>query len=189
MTFKTDTLRSLINDQRGIASQNRFSVILPSLSGTPKPGGGNATDPIPPREMNLLCTAARIPGKNFSLLDRQIGMEPIKVVNGYSSSDVSLTFYLTNDYSARKYFQEWSECIVSPSPPYSAGFHADYAKSVTVIQLDKGNLNVPDGEKVYEVELVKAYPTTITEVELNNQAQGAALELTVSFVFSNYLIK
>lgn len=183
MTFKTDDLRVLIDAERGVASQNRFLVSLPRLEGTAKPGGGTATDLIEVKNLNLLCTAARIPGKNLGQLERQIGMEPIKVVNGFTFSDVTLTFYLTNDYSARKYFQEWSECIVSPTPPYSAGFYKDYAKSVYVEQLDK------NGDLVYSVELEKAYPTTITEVELNNQTQGSALELSVSFTFSNYLIK
>ena len=181
--FKTETLRGLLHQESGIATPNRFRVVLPALSGTPKPGGGNASDLVERRDLDLVCTAARIPGKNFNTIDRAIGLEQLKVVNGYSFSDVILTFYLTNNYSARKYFQEWSECIVSPSPPFNTGFHGNYAKSVTIDQLDKL------GNPVYSVELEKAYPTTITEVELNNQAQGAALELSVSFTFSNYLIK
>jgi hypothetical protein len=90
---------------------------------------------------------------------------------------------LTNNYSARKYFQEWTETIASPVPPYTSGFHSDYAKSITVTQLDKL------GNDVYSVELTKAYPTSISEVELNNQAQSAALELTVSMTYANFLIK
>ncbi len=181
--FSTDTLRSSIETANGIASSNRFRVRMPTLINTPKPGGGTANDPIETRVLSLLCTQARIPGKNFNLLERQIGMEQIKVVNGYSFPSVALTFYLTNDYSARKYFQEWTECITSITPPYAAGFHKNYAKSITIEQLDK------EGNVIYEVELQKAYPENISEVELNNQAQAAALEITVSFTFSNFLIK
>ena len=183
MTFSTDNLRSTVHAQSGLAAGNRYIVQLPSLAGTQLPGGGSARDVADRQALSTLCTSARIPGKNFNLLDRQIGMEPVKVANGHTLGDVSLTFYLTNDYSARKYFQEWSECILSPEPPYLMGFHGDYAKSVYIEQQNRL------GERVYRCELQKAYPINISEIELNNQAQGAALELTVTFTYSNYLIR
>ena len=185
MTFSTDTLRTIIGDQKGLASNNRFRVNFPTLSGTPKPDGSTATDPVTTRELSSLCTAARIPGKNYNLMERGIGMEQLKVINGFTFSEVAFTFYLTNDYSARKYFQEWTETMSSPLPPYRVGFHEDYAKSITVHQLDRSESGTP----VYSVELTKAYPTSISEVELNNQAQSAAIELTVSMTFANFLIK
>jgi len=187
MTFKTDILRKLIDDQKGIASNNRFQVTLPSLETprTAKPGNSDAyaIDPFPVRDLPILCTAARLPGKQVITADRKLGIEPINVAVGHNFAEVNLTFYLTNAYSVRKYFQEWSECIISPEPPFVAGFFEDYAKSVTVSQLDKL------GKVIYSVELTKAYPTTITEVEFNNQLQGAPLEFSVSLAFTNYLIK
>ncbi len=181
--YKTQRLRSLLQDQGGLATNNRFQVILPNLAGTRKPDGNIAKDTNGRRDLTDLCTSARIPGKNLSLADRNIGMEQIKVANGYALSDVSLTFYLTNHYSARKYFQEWMDCIASPTPPFTAGFHGNYAKSVTIRQLDRR------GTQVYTTELIKAYPIALSEIELNNQAQSAALELTVSLTCSNYLVK
>ncbi len=181
--FGTDSLRSLVQDQGGLATNNRFQIILPSIDGSFKADGTTLIDGTNLRDLGLLCTAARIPGKNISVIDRNIGMEQVKVGNAFNYGDVILTFYLTNDYSARKYFQNWLDCIVSPTPPFNAGFHSNYAKSVKVYQLDRiGNVK-------YEVELIKAFPTTMTEVELNNQAQSAALELSVSLTFSNFIVK
>ena len=179
MTFSTDKLRGIIQDQGGIASSNRFRVHLPNLAGTMKADGFDAQDVVGRQDLGDLCTAARIPGKTLSVLDRNVGMEQIKVANGYTLGDATLT----NAYTARKYFQEWMDCIVSPTPPFTAGFHGNYAKSVTIHQLDKL------GNTVYTTELIKAYPTSLAEIELNNQAQTAALELTVSLTYSNYLIK
>jgi len=181
--FRTDALRGIIEDQGGMASNNRFRVHLPNLSGTLKADGSKAQDIGNRRELTDLCTSARIPGKNLSVLERNIGMEQIKVANGYTLGDINMTFYLTNAYSARKYFQEWMDCIVSPEPPYTAGFHSNYSKSLTVTQLDRL------GDVVYSTELLKAYPTSMAEIDLNNQAQTAAIELTVSLTYSNYLVK
>lgn len=184
MTFSTDTLRSLMDRQQGAATPNRFRVLLPDITGTQKAGGLLlALSPATKEELNLLCTAARIPGKSINVVDRNIGMEQVRVANGHTLGEVTLTFYLTNAYNVRKYFQEWSECIVSPEPPFTAGFHKNYAKPVYIEQLNK------IGDVVYKVRLEKAYPTTFTEIELNNQAQGAALEFSVSLTYSNYVIE
>lgn len=183
MTFKTDALRTIINKEGGAATNNRYIVFLPTLTGTVKPDGTTAKDPVIVADLNQLCTSARIPGKNINIVERQIGLDQLKVANGYTFGEVSLTFYLTNAYGAKKYFQEWSECITSPTPPYNIGFHNNYAKSVFIEQQDKV------GGLIYRAELLNAYPTTFTEIELNNQAQTAALEFTVSLTFSNYLIR
>jgi hypothetical protein len=183
MTFKTDEFRASVEKGRGLASNNRYRVILPTLANAVKADGSRPSDQFSSSDLNFYCTAARIPGKNITTIDRQVGLEQVKVANGYTFGDVSLTFYLTNDYAAKKYFELWSECIMTPTPPYTIGFHNNYAKSVMIEQLDK--LEQP----IYTVELVKAFPTTYTEVELNNQAQGAALEFTVSLSYASYLIR
>lgn len=181
--FNTDAFKKILDDAEGIASSNRFRVTLPPIDRSLKADGTTLTDRTNLRDLALLCTAARIPGKNISVVDRNIGLEQVKVGNAFNYGDVILTFYLTNDYSARKYFQNWLDCIVSPTPPFNAGFHSNYAKSVTVQQLDKL------GKVKYEVEMIKAFPTTMTEVELNNQAQSGALELSVSLTFSHFIVK
>ena len=182
MSFSTDKLRALLNAQNGAASNNRYRVFMPNIDGTRKPGGGAASWGGNTEDLDLLCTQARIPGKTILTVDRQIGIEPIKVGVGHVLPEVSLTFYLTGTYSARDYFQEWVECIVSSEPPFVAGFLADYGHQVTIEQLDK------QANKIYGVKLERAYPTTINEIELNNQAQQATLELTVSLAYSNYTI-
>jgi hypothetical protein len=186
-SFSTDNLRETIFSQKDLASPNRYRVELPDITGTIMPSGdrvsgkGNAVaDRI---QLGQLCTTARIPGKNISVVDRNIGLEQVKVANGYTLGEIGLTFYLTNKYSARNYFQQWMNCIVSPTPPFVMGFHANYAKDLQVVHLDR------NGDEVYRVQLIKAYPTSISEMDLNNQAQSAAMELTVSLTYSNYFIK
>lgn len=182
MSFSTEKLRGLLNAEKGLASNNRYRVFLPSINGTPKPGGGSASYTGNTEDLSNLCTSAVIPGKQILTVDRGIGIEQLKVGIGHSLPEVSLTFYLTGTYSAREYWQEWMETIVSPQPPFTAGFHEDYSKQVTIEQVDKM------GAKVYGVKLTKAYPTGLSEIQLNNQAQGAALELTVQLSYSNYEI-
>ena len=182
MTFSTDKLRSLMDLQNGASAPNRFKVILPRISETLKADGTAAKEYATTEELSILCTAARLPGKNINVVDRNIGLEQLKIATGHVFSDISLTFYLTNSYGVRKYWQEWSECIITPKAPFTVGFHGNYAKPVSIYQLDK------IGGEVYGIQLINAYPTSFTEIELNNKAQGAMSEFQVSLTFSNYEI-
>ena len=77
MDFSTDTLRGMLGAD-GLASPNRWRIILPSLSGKTKVSGGSpgsytATD------LNMLCTSARIPGKTVRTIDRWFSMVRVLV--------------------------------------------------------------------------------------------------------------
>ena len=180
--FSTEKLRSLMDGENGHASTNRFKVELPIINGTPKPGGGAASTSIASEDLNLLCTAARLPGTQINTIDRQIGMEPKKIAVGRVTTDVSLTFYLTNKYSAREYWQEWMDCVASPTAPFMAGYLGTYGKDVKIQQLDRF------GDPVYKVKLIKAYPINLSEVEFNNQANTSGAEFTVTLAYPEYEI-
>jgi len=180
MTLKTDDLRGLLNGQSGHASTNRYKVELPIVDGTAKPGGGSASTSISGADLNLLCTAARLPGTQINTIDRQIGMEPKKIAVGRVTTDVSLTFYLTNTYSAREYWQEWMDCVASPTAPFMAGYLETYGKDVKIQQLDRL------GKPVYKVKLINAYPINLSEVEFNNQANTSGAEFTVTLAYPEY---
>ena len=178
MDFSTDTLRGLLGAD-GLASPNRWRIILPPLSGKIKVSGGSpgsytATD------LNMLCTSARIPGKAVRTIERPMGAVTTRPATGFEPGEASFTFYLTHNYTVRKYFQDWVDCVVSSSPPYEVGFFDNYKGDITVEQLDK------IGSASYKTKLKDAYPTNIAEIELNNQAQSAALELTVTVAFKDY---
>ena len=179
--FSTERLRNLFGDD-GHASTNRFRVELPIIDGTEKPGGGSASTSIAGEDLNLLCTAARLPGTQINTIDRQIGMEPKKVAVGRIVTDVSLTFYLTNTYDSRIYWQEWMDCVASPSAPFMAGYLSKYGKDVKIQQLDRL------GKPVYKVKLIKAYPINLSEIEFNNQANTSSAEFTVTLAYPEYQI-
>lgn len=174
--FSTDTLRARLEAEKGPAHTNKWMVTMPTISGS-SPGGGGV-DGGDAQAVGELCTAVRIPGKSIVTLDRQLGLEPIKVASGYSFDALSMTFYLTQTYSARKYFQAWLDLCVEPNPPYTAGFYDNYVRDITVKQLDKL------GSPVYEAKVINCFPMSVNEIELNNQASSAIGELTVTLQYS-----
>ena len=105
MANSVDELKALVNTKLGFARPNRFLVTLPSFGG----GGllGIFTDGASPRELNILCSNASLPSKVVLTNDRRIGMEYQKMAYSYAVDDVSMTFYLMNDYGVKEYFDTW----------------------------------------------------------------------------------
>ena len=202
MVASIDNLKSTISSRGGIARPNNFLVELPSL-----PGFSRASDPL-----NILCTNASIPSKQILTTDRRIGMEFEKIAYGYAVDDVSLTFLLTNDYYVRRYFDKWKDFIISENRQVAA-YKNDYQAKVVIHQLNssvprtafdikigalpigidvtnflnsiatKAGINI--GVTTYSVELIDAFPTTVSAIEFNNQPD-AFIELNVQMSYTNF---
>ena len=202
MVASIDNLKSTIASRGGIARPNNFLVELPSL-----PGFSRASDPL-----NILCTNASIPSKQILTTDRRIGMEFEKIAYGYAVDDVSLTFLLTNDYYVKRYFDRWKDFIINEDRQI-ANYKNSYQAKVVIHQLSnsiprtafdikvgslpigidvtnflnsltaKSGINV--GTSVYSVELIDAFPTTISAIEFNNQPD-AFVELNIQMSYTNF---
>jgi len=199
MTASLDKLKSTIVQRGGLARPNNFLVELPSIAG------------ISSRDMNILCRNATLPSKQILTHDRRIGMEFEKVAYGYAVDDVSLSFLMTNDYSAREYFDAWRSVILGEDS-HTVAYKNQYEKRVIIHQLANsipsifgsasiavgpisagfsagiglpfgGNLNITT--PVYSVELINAFPTTIGQIDFNNDQDGL-IEMTVQMSYTNW---
>lgn len=201
MTASVDKIKSTLAQKGGIARPNNFLVELPSLAG------------VSSRDMNILCRTATLPGKQILTHDRRFGMQFEKIAYGYAVDDVTLSFLMTNDYAARRYFDAWRELIIDETGQI-AGYKKDYAKRVVIHQLANsipslfvsGSINVgPVGiggsfgvanslggriditSTVYSVELIDAFPTTIGQVDFNNEQDGF-IEMSVQLSYKNWKV-
>ena len=203
MANSVDDLKALANSKLGFARANRFLVTLPTnfgggggflggVLGLLNLGGGGASG----RELNLLCTNATLPAKQILTNDRRIGMEFQKVAYGYAIDDVSMTFYLMNDYGIKDYFDSWRSTILD-EVGQASNYKNEYAKTVTIHQLRqplKGfskqlgpirfNAGIGGGS-VYSVDLLEAFPISSSAIELNNDLDGL-VQLTVTFAYTNW---
>lgn len=121
MAFRLDDFKALVSKGGGLAKPNLFNIYLPSL-------GGNT------RDLNLLCKAAALPGRQITSTDYQIGTPLIKVANGYAVTDITLTFYVLNDFAVKEYFDTWQKLA---HDGYEIGYYNDYVKPVVVQQLTR----------------------------------------------------
>ena len=187
--YNTEKLRSLIDAQGGLASPNRFSVVLPDVSQMTSPNGlSEKLGAIDVRDLNVICTSAQMPGKQLNVMSREVGIGTKSIANGQVFTAINLSFYLTNKYDIRKYFQHWMNCVVTQdeNDAMYAGYYNNYVKPVTIHQLKRGDDSI--ASSVYSVTLVDAFPTQMELLQLNNQAQTTAMEMTVSLAYKTYKI-
>ena len=106
----------------------------------------------------------------------------IKRPYGYINDDVTLTFYVTNDFYIKKLWEAWLNSVVNDVGD-KVGYRDDYAQDVVISVL---NLN---HNEIHQVTLTKAYPITINAIELNNGSENELMRLTVTLTYEDYTTK
>lgn len=185
--FAPDRFRATVMNGLGLASPSRFEVSLPSISGMQKVSGGSVKDKSTSDDRNVLCVAANIPGSTITTVQRTDTIEQKMMANGYNNPDCTMTFYLTNTYVMRDYFEKWQQCIVGRGEKnkmnsqnlvaFYQGNGGGYKKDIKISQYSR------NARRAYTCKLVDAYPVSISQIELNSQLQTAAAEFTVTWSY------
>lgn len=200
-----DELKGLASTRLGFARPNHFMVELgpvgfsvgnllgglipsiPGLIGNNQPNG---------RELSTLCNAAQLPGRQVLTMNVTRGLEMQKMPNGYAVDDVTLSFHLLNDYGVKNYFDEWYSTIINENK--DVNYKDTYVRSVKIHQLRKPilgrtatfgpistNLELGGGS-VYTVELKDAFPTTLSGIELSDDATDAVMKFSVQLSYTDW---
>lgn len=191
-----EQLKSQLSKNNGMALSNQFAVQLPNIDG------------YEARSLNVLCKQVTLPGKQITTKDRMIGLFSEKIVDGFAIEDVTMTFYVLNDYHTKLYFDAWKALMIDEATG-AIGYKKDYQKRITIHQLRK-----PDGtgllgqeysaevsfggifsagidfyaNSIYSVDLIDAFPTSLSAIELTNEADGL-VEMTIQFSYTNWEVK
>lgn len=94
-------------------------------------------------------------------------------------SDLTLTFYIDQDYEIKQFFDDWKSSIV----PYNRNFN--YPDSFTAESLILTIVNQADKD-TYKYEFSRVVPKTVSPVELSYSNGNSISTFYVDFVFENY---
>jgi hypothetical protein len=173
-----------------------LQAFIPAVPGLTKDSMPNS------RELNTLCKGASLPSMQILTTDRRIGMTYEKVAYGYAMPEITVSFNMLNDYSVKNYFDEWQSQIFEMGygengalTKQVVGYKDDYAYPIKIHQLRKlqigfsanlgpisGNIGFGGGS-VYTLELIKAFPTQISEIAFSNEMDGL-VEMSVTFSYT-----
>jgi hypothetical protein len=124
MAFRIDDFKSQVGKGGGFAMGNLFKIFLPPLKGDA-------------REMNLLCKAASLPGRQITSFEKPMGLQTTKIAYGYAVDDVTLTFHCLNDMKIREYFETWQNLAINQET-LEVGYYNEYTHPVIIQHIKKG---------------------------------------------------
>lgn len=125
--FSIEELKAQVSQSGGLAAANQFMIQLPQLRNFK----------VDARELNLMCTATALPGRQIMSMDYQIGTTMRKVANGYATTDLQLTFLVANNHVVRQYFEAWQAEAHDPVTK-EVGYFEDYTKDVSISTVERG---------------------------------------------------
>lgn len=168
--FKLENFISFVKES-SLARVNRFEVII----SPPNIIGRSAEEA---RAVSLLCEISNFPPLNLSVKPFKIFGPSYQrpITSEYGGDGISMTFHVDRDMSLKRFFDDWAEGIVRRQD-FTVNYQFDYATTIKIRQLDEEN-NI-----TYEIELLEAFPRSITLMDLNNSAQGQTHRLNIIFAY------
>ena len=195
MPNRLDTMKAQFAKHGGVAPSNRFNVIFTPptvslLNLNPTNLLGNIINNSfswkslisDPRDISILCKNASFPSRSLNSAEYQAQRESKKYITGKTDGDINMVFYVTNDMYMKTMFDSWMNHIFD-TRDYRANYKrgdGGYCTDVRIQQVNK------QGQPVYGVKLINAYPTQVGEMALDNTATDSIHELTVGWSYDYY---
>tara|TARA_B100001996_G_scaffold381857_1_gene372223 strand:+ start:2235 stop:2828 length:594 start_codon:yes stop_codon:yes gene_type:complete len=137
---------------------------------------------------NLLCKSTNLPGSNLGVIEVPFRGRTVKIAGDRTFDNWSATFFNDKDFKVRSFFEEWSQFINThegnTAPRFIPEFgEAGYMATIKVHQLEK-NATDAGGSIIRSYELVHAFPTSVSSIDLAYDSNDQIEEFTVEFQMS-----
>lgn len=170
--FNLDSFVTQVRTGAGLSRTNRFEVIIAPPAGLSQVRRNSSdlvslyVDSTSFPTFNLAITAFKIFGPAYQ--------RPI--TSDYGGEGIPITFNVDRNMSIKSFFDDWCHLVVDPKT-FEVGYLKDYASTINIRQLDEqNNIN-------YELQLIDAFPRSLSSMELSNSSQNQTHRLTVTFSY------
>jgi hypothetical protein len=156
--------------ESGLARVNRYRLILPRDFG------------IDTESLNVFCDTVSLPGRQMTTSEYYISMRATQVAYAFGVAPLNVSFYLTNNWEAWNYINEWQKTVVDGLDfvtGYRLNFKQQYQKQMIIEHLDS------EDQVRKRINVLNAFPTTLSEVELGN-ANSDIARITATFAYDNW---
>lgn len=216
MPYSVEDIKGAVSEGKGFARGNLFKVKLPSID--PRASIKNLnllckSVQLPARQLNVTARQIGLPSINIvnGFSSQDITMTFRMLNNPYVKDYFDTWQSLIVDHNNYEvgYYRDYAKNITISVLKKSFGFSFlnqqifEVKSSIPSNLLSRlpsiGPLNLATGEldfnkltedaAVYECTLIDAYPTSITAIELSDDAVDSILELTVSFTYKDWTSK
>ncbi|MAI05454.1 MAG: hypothetical protein CMA07_07055 [Euryarchaeota archaeon] len=116
-------LKTLMGRSDGFQRPNLFRVQLPPIDG------------YDTKDLNLLCKAVLLPGRQIGTIEKQLGTYKYDIVNAQTVSEVTMTFHVPATHIVKNYFEDWQSIAWNKG---EVGYFKDYARDLKIETLKTG---------------------------------------------------
>ena len=169
--------------KKGLASSNKFEVSISFPDSLQVFSGNN--------NLNLMCDSATIAGKTIqSTPEINYGVRREVAYNAPTLSDLTLSFYCTEELEEKKKLDAWQNLIVNTKKSdgvvgnYDVGYYDSYIGSQIIVT----KLSV-SGKPTYKHEYRDVFPKIIGAIDLSHGVSSGPLKITAQFAYAYSLEK
>ena len=135
--------------------------------------------------INLLCKSAALPASNLGVIEVPFRGRTVKIAGDRTFDTWTATFVNDKEMKIRAYFEQWLAQINSHeknnAPLFTPG-DSGYTRVVKVKQLEKNQSD--SGEVLRQYDLMYAFPTNVSQIDLAYDSNDQIEEFTVEFQYS-----
>lgn len=129
--------------------------------------------------LNLFCAAANIPARDIESFQGQQYGEAREIGVRHIHSDLTLTYYCSEDLREKLFFENWQNLIFNPFNKQH-GYYEDYTSRVEVLTYDYSMREIKSSYRFLE-----AWPTNVGALSFDTGTSDI-LRLDIAFKFRNY---
>ena len=173
----------------GGARPNLFEVTLDSF---PRGPLGDFWNDELQAELQFMCKASSLPASTMAEIPVPFRGRILKVAGDRTFADWSITVINDEDFLLRNAFEQWMEQIAKLDNNLGATLPESYMTNAAVYQLGRGSTKSSvdsDGNAnavLKEYEFIDIFPTTISAIELANEAADAIETFEVTWRYQHF---
>jgi len=154
----------------GFARSNRYRTFFESTE-------------YDPRALDVMCDSVTLPGRQIFSEDVTTSLKQKQIAYQFGNEDVSISFLLTNDWTAWDFIYDWQKTIVigiDNLTEFNVGFKEEYVRDILIEHLNSQN------EVMKRFRLMNAYPTQLDSIELSNGSENEVIRVNATFAYDNW---
>lgn len=128
------------------------------------------------KNLSLRCITAQMPGKSIQTSEYRQRNIPYKLPYTSTYDDVTVTFIASENLEERKLIEAWMGAILNVTDG-TLNFYNEYRGDIKIHQLDY------DGNQVYSVMLVDAFPIAVAPVDYSFGTQNELVNVSATFTY------
>jgi len=176
--FSIEKLRSKVGN---FARGHRYNAIISP------PEYLKAANTVVTEKLQYLCESVSLPTKGIATNPHDIHGPPREIAYRETFTESALSFILDDDFTVKRYFDDWQAGIISPVGKNSPNYYNNYIGTIEVIRLSNDATDFTTSSTQYKVKLLEAYPSAVGEVALGHSMGNEVLKLSVTFKYRRWI--